>query len=406
MADAPWTAVLRGATADAALGLATALAGRPRPVPRRVRPDLAAGGPGLALAYHQLDRCLPGRGWGAMADGYLAAAVRGAERKGPAFPGLHGGLGGIAFAARSLAPPGADPLPVTHDAVLSSTSLRIKALGDTPHGVPVRTFDLISGLTGTGAYLLCRHHEPASRAALHAVLAGLVALSGERDGTPHCWTPAEHIDDPATRTLFPSGVLNLGMAHGISGPLALLSTAASAGVTVPGQREAVERLAARLVSGRTDDEWGPHWPGRVGPDGRPAAEGRAPATWCYGGPGIARALWLAGTALQDAWLCDLAVRALRAVHRRLAARPDTEGAVGLCHGTAGLLHITARFVRDTEDAELRRAAAGPAGLLLGCRAVLPAAGPGFLDGAAGVVLALLAAATDAEPVWDRALLLA
>ncbi|MEU5425388.1 lanthionine synthetase C family protein [Streptomyces olivoreticuli] len=406
MADGHWAAVLHGSTAAAALDLATALAGRPRPVPRRVRPDLVAGGPGLALAYHQLDRCLPGRGWGAMADGYLAAAVRGVEREGPAFPGLHGGLGGIAFAARSLAPPGADPLPEVHDAVLRSTSLRIKALGDTPHGVPVRVFDLISGLTGTGAYLLCRHHEPASRAALHAVLTGLVALSGERDGTPHCLTPAEHIGDPATRALFPGGVLNFGMAHGISGPLALLSSAVSADVTVPGQREAVERLAARLASGRTDDEWGPHWPGRVGPDGHPAAEGRAPATWCYGGPGIARALWLAGTALQDARLCDLAVRALRAVHRRLAARPDAEGAVGLCHGTAGLLQVTVRFVQDTGDAELRRAAAGPAGRLLGCRAALPAAGPGFLDGAAGVVLALLAAATDVEPVWDRALLLA
>ncbi|GAA0344105.1 lanthionine synthetase C family protein [Streptomyces blastmyceticus] len=406
MADARWTAVLRGTTADAALGLAAALAGRPRPVPRRVRPDLAAGGPGLALAYHQLDRCLPGRGWGAMAGGYLAAAVRGAERKGPASPGLHGGLGGIAFAAWTLARPGADLLPGVHDEVLRSTSLRIKALGDTPHGVPVRAFDLISGLTGTGAYLLCRHHEPASRAALHTVLAGLVALSGERDGTPHCWTPAEHITDPATRALFPSGVLNFGMAHGISGPLALLSAAISVGVTVPGQREAVERLAARLVSGRTDDECGPHWPCRVGPDGRPAAEGRAPATWCYGGPGIARALWLAGTALQDASLRDLAVRALLAAHRRLAARPDAEVAVGLCHGTAGLLHVTARFVRDTGDAELRRAAAGSAGRLLGCRAVLPSAGPGFLDGAAGVVLALLAAATDVEPVWDRALLLA
>ncbi|MEV4927094.1 hypothetical protein [Streptomyces roseoverticillatus] len=32
--------------------------------------------------------------------------------------------------------------------------------------------------------------------------------------------------------------------------------------------------------------------------------------------------------------------------------------------------------------------------------------PGFLDGAAGVVLAVLGAATDVEPEWDRALLLA
>ncbi|MEV6670286.1 lanthionine synthetase C family protein [Streptomyces sp. NPDC051162] len=402
MGEAPWAPVLHGVTADAALGLVTALAGKPRPVPRRVRPDLAAGGPGLALAYGQLDRCLPGQGWGAMADGYLRAAAAGARHPGPASPGLFGGLGGLAFTAWSLAP-GTHPLPEVHDEVLRSAAAR--SLGAAPHGVPVRAFDTVSGVTGTGAYLLCRHHEPASRTALRTVLAGLVTLSGERDGTPHWHTPAEHIDDPSRRSLFPSGVLNCGMAHGISGPLALLASAGTAGVTVPGQRAAVRRMTAWLTARRVEDGHGPDWPSRVAPDGRPATAGRAPATWCYGTPGIARALWLAGAALDDGSLNDLAVRTLRAAHRRLAARPDAEGAVGLCHGAAGLLHVTARFVRDTGDAELSRAAVRVAERLLACRAAVAAAGPGFLDGAAGVVLALLAAATDVAPLWDRALLL-
>lgn len=401
MGEAPWTPVLRGATADAALELVTALAGKPRPVPRRVRPDLAAGGPGLALAYGQLDLCLPGRGWGTMADGYLTAAAAGARHPGPASPGLFGGLGGLAFAAWSLAP-GTRPLPEVHDEVLRSTAAR--SLGAAPHGVPVRAFDTVSGAAGTGAYLLCRHHEPAARAALRTVLAALVTLSGERDGIPHWYTPAEHIGDPATRSLFPSGVLNCGMAHGISGPLALLASAGAAGVSVPGQREAVERLTAWLTGRQVDDGHGPDWPSRVAPDGRPAPVDRAPATWCYGTPGIARALWLAGAALDDSSLSDLAVRTLRAAHRRLAARPDPGDAVGLCHGAAGLLHITARFAGETGDPELSRAAVRVAERLLACRAAVAAAGPGFLDGAAGVVLALLAAATDVAPLWDRALL--
>jgi hypothetical protein len=35
----------------------------------------------------------------------------------------------------------------------------------------------------------------------------------------------------------------------------------------------------------------------------------------------------------------------------------------------------------------------------------PYSGPGLLEGAAGVVLALEAAATTAEPVWDQMLLI-
>ncbi|MBZ4324400.1 lanthionine synthetase C family protein, partial [Streptomyces sp. SCA2-4] len=40
---------------------------------------------------------------------------------------------------------------------------------------------------------------------------------------------------------------------------------------------------------------------------------------------------------------DLAVRALRAVHRRPPERRRVDGDPGLCHGLAGLLHITSRL---------------------------------------------------------------
>ncbi|MBT2385877.1 lanthionine synthetase LanC family protein [Streptomyces sp. ISL-11] len=62
-------------------------------------PRIAGGGAGLALAYHQLDRCLPGRGWNTLAEGCLAAAAEGYRRIG-ASPGLFGGAAGLAFAAQ------------------------------------------------------------------------------------------------------------------------------------------------------------------------------------------------------------------------------------------------------------------------------------------------------------------
>ncbi|MFI1255125.1 lanthionine synthetase C family protein [Streptomyces netropsis] len=403
---AGWTAVLPPDTAAAALDLVTTMVGRPRPTPRCVRPDLAGGGPGLALTYHQLDRCMPGLGWDAMADGCLSASVKGAERLGTTTPALFGGLGGLAFAAWSLSPD--DPsFRSLHDGVVREAARRARALGGS-HGMPVRVFDVISGVTGTGAYLLGRRHEPAARDALRAVLTALVTLCGERAGTPHWYTPAEALRDARTREEFPHGVLNCGLAHGIPGPLALLSLALDAGVTVPGQREAVARVAGWLAAHRTDDAWGPNWPGMAPPPGRSAPQDprTARASWCYGSPGVARTLWLAGTALDDASLRTLAVQALKAALRRPAAQRRVDGTPGLCHGVAGLLHITCLFASDTGDPELARAAAGLTEQLLTSPAVISAEGPGYLEGAAGVVLTLLAAATEVAPTWDRPLLLA
>ena len=74
----------------------------------------------------------------------------------------------------------------------------------------------------------------------------------------------------------------------------------------------------------------------------------ARAGWCYGSPGVTRAIWLAGVALDRADWCELAVAAMKAVYRRPAdLRQITTPS--LCHGTAGLLQISLRFFHDTHD---------------------------------------------------------
>ncbi len=74
---------------------------------------------------------------------------------------------------------------------------------------------------------------------------------------------------------------------------------------------------------------------------------------------------------------------------------------GLCHGAAGLLHVFNRLHQATGDGLLVDAARRwfePA-------LALPVPEDRFLEGRAGVDLALLAACTDVEPAWDRVLLL-
>jgi lantibiotic biosynthesis protein len=86
---------------------------------------------------------------------------------------------------------------------------------------------------------------------------------------------------------------------------------------------------------------------------------------------------------------------------------------------AGLLQITLRFAHDTGLPQLIEAAETLSeqllslydpDSLLGYYSLEPGGQrvdqPGLLDGVAGVVLVLLAAATDVEPAWDRLFLLA
>lgn len=400
-----WACVLPEDARAAALRTVAALVGRPGTAPRAVPPDLAAGGAGLALAFHQLDRCLPGQGWDVPAGGYLAAALRGAGRPGAVrTAGLYRGLGGLAFAARTVA---ADEgvLAVLDRGIEDAATAGARGLGGGTHGVAARVFDVISGLTGTGAYLLCRAAEPGAAAALSDVLGALVALCGERAGVPHWHTPAAALSGDALPRLYPGGALNCGFSHGIAGPLALLALALGAGVSVPGQREAVEWAAGWLLAQRADDGFGPDWPRLVALPDRSATPA-ADSSWCYGSPGIARSLWLAGVALDDRSLRDVAAGTVTAALRRPLARHRTHPEAGLCHGVAGLLQITLRFAHDTGDPFFATAAVELTGQLVELAGPNRLRDPGFLTGAAGTALALLAAATSVPPTWDRMLLLA
>ena len=89
---------------------------------------------------------------------------------------------------------------------------------------------------------------------------------------------------------------------------------------------------------------------------------------------------------------------------------------GFCHGSAGLAHLFNRMYQATREPKLADAALlwlehtleqceraeGELTVRPGrARRHVPWNGAGLLEGAAGVALALLAAVTPIEPVWDR-----
>lgn len=281
---------------------------------------------------------------------------------------------------------------------------------------PWHVYDVITGLAGTGRVLLAAHRSgnAAAEPGLLAALTTLTKLINHRAGSrPGWWLPADR--HPEAVTAHSSGAATTGMAHGIAGPLAFLATAHLAGCTVAGQRDAITHAAAWLLRWRDEHTgtWPPHITGDDLDAGHAAPPtGRADA-WCYGIPGISRALSLAGQAAQEPAVEEAARDALRL----LAERPgcwDAEGPT-LCHGYAGVLraagamHSTvvaehaATAVTDAFDPTRRFGFAHVAGSIATDR-------PGFLTGAAGTALALAEHATfpvpeDLRATWDVLLLL-
>ena len=283
-------------------------------------------------------------------------------------------------------------------------------------------FDAIRGLTGIGAYLLRR--APDGRE-LRVVLEYLVRLTrplhngGEM--LPGWWT----ITGPSGRAdaRFPGGHGNSGMAHGISGPLALLALAALRGVVVDGQLAAIGSICSWLDRWRSDTDAGPIWPYWIKRPqlqaNRAAAQQAQRPSWCYGTAGLARAQQLAALAMDDPVRRAAAEGALvRALvdPQQLAATTDPS----LCHGYAGLAHIAHRVAADAlPDAGERLGALvpnlldmiDPAGVgprRTAAALIANAAGPGLLEGAAGVALAALSCSTASasNSSWDSCLLTA
>jgi class I lanthipeptide synthase len=367
----------------------------------------------VGVTFAQLDACFPGEGWGAAAHHQIELSVAALRRETDAPAGLISGLAGLAFAADLVDKDAYGKLLLTLDGLIRRhTEGILNRIGGRASGVLEHDIDVVSGLAGIGAYFLARADEESMRPTLERLVRLLRA-----DGPIRAWhTPPELLTDEDAAA-YPAGRLNLGLAHGLPGPLALLALSSSAGLESADIREAIERAASWLIDHAVDDDWGINWPAfvAVGREGAQAPPTRA--AWCYGAPGIARVLWLAGVALDDSRLRERAVAALEAVHRRpfQVRRID---APTFCHGIAGVLQITLRIANDSGSRELHLAGQELAGQLidrfepdsiLGYRDLEPDGRSvdqaGVLRGAAGTALVLLAAAAPVTPRWDRAFLL-
>lgn len=262
--------------------------------------------------------------------------------------------------------------------------------GDSP---ALAEFDLIRGLTGLGVLLLTRDNDGQLLREILTYLVELVEPVQHRDGwqLPGWWCATGPKDEP-----LPGGHGNNGVAHGIAGPLALMSLAVRTGFEVSGLRDAID-----LCAGWLEGPYGGfYWVTRNDlAEDRPALPSRP--SWCYGALGTARARQLAAIALNEPHRRQQAEKAALAA---LTGHPMIDRlttSTGLCHGWAGQLAVTRALAADARGSKRFNQQLGylEAKTAAGMESVSKS---GFLEGSAGVELVLHGPDTIG---WSRALLI-
>lgn len=369
--------------------------------------SLARGAPGVALLH--IARARAGHAGWEPVHRIAQAMTREPVHAHPASTTLFAGAPAVAYALHTAGHPAHGSALATLDrsiadvihARLDAARRRIDQ-GQLAHA---GEYDLINGLTGLGAYLLHRRDHDL----LRDVLAYLVRLTqpvqSGAEALPGWWAAGS--PDRRQSPWWGDGHAGFGMAHGIAGPLALLSAAMRHGVIVAGHRDAITIICGWLDQWRTGQGRQTYWPEVISRDelrrGAAAATGPHRPSWCYGTPGVARAVQLAGLAIRDSyriWTGEQALLGCLTDDRQLAHLTDT----GLCHGWAGLIHTARRAAADTASTDLPAALSAAAELMrLRRRDHDDVPDSGLLEGSAGIGLATMPDSSTA-PAWNTCLL--
>ncbi|MBO3285357.1 lanthionine synthetase C family protein [Paenibacillus sp. FSL M8-0228] len=392
--------------------------------------SLASGYPAVSLLYGRLGTVFREETFTRYAHQYLVNTREALKLKENISLSLWSGLSGIGFTAYALS----DNLrkyrsfieQINHLILRYGAALLESSRNNLKAGVIFHDYDVISGWSGIGRYLLLFKDVPEMRDLLKDVLEYLVMLSEERawngEVLPGWYIPVHNLP-PHEQQRYPEGYFNMGLAHGIPGPLALLSIAWHHDVRVSGHKKAIERFGSWLSHWKQQNDFGWYWPNNISyreyMNGIIFDETEREA-WCYGTPGVARSLWLAGRALENEKLEALAVDAFKSIY----ARPRERWSIyspSVCHGYSGLIKLTHQMYLDTGDAELRDYAQGlllevvnmfDRGAAFGfwdivkdTQSVKHLDFVGVLDGVAGIVMTLLDTLESEESIWGRSLLI-
>lgn len=338
----------------------------PNPVFHQIQWDdlsISGGYSSLLLLHSQLDQLFPEEKWDAAAHAYVLKIKEVIELKGFHSLSLYGGLTGVCFSIQQASRNG-----TRYQKLLSSLNQLLFTQLEKTYLLPIREnletgrssspslYDLIQGIVGIGLYGL-KNLTPEFLPVVEEMVRLTVRLT-EPIKIENTWVPGWHFSREhqfleQEKQAFPKGNFNLGLAHGVPGLMGFLALALLHGINVEGIKEGITRVAEWLKQWRRELNGIDFWDSNISFEEQIAGrftESRrySRQAWCYGTPGVARSLYIAGVALQNSELKQFALDSFCDLFLKNPKDWNLPGPT-FCHGISGLLMITYLMARDTHS---------------------------------------------------------
>lgn len=145
--------------------------------------------------------------------------------------------------------------------------------------------------------------------------------------------------------------IDLGMAHGLAAVMSSISIAKINGVTFDSQEVLIEKLINTYLNTVVYSKELIYWPSIIELDNEEQLNGDilylGNFSWCYGVCGVARALYLAGKAVNNIKAMEISIKAFDKI-AKYSKFIEFDTAM-ICHGYAGTLMILNEMFKDTNN---------------------------------------------------------
>lgn len=318
--------------------------------------SLAEGYPSLGVLFGELTNLFPDEGWDLIGHKYMIEIQEAIKKQSIDSLSLFGGACSIGFAANSLSCNGERYqkfIKTINEFIIQSIPAKTEMLILPHKDTKMTDYDVIQGFSGIGRYLLLFDNNPQIENILKDIIKYMISLTDNINifgySVPNWYISKENQFIQKDKEKYNEGSFNFGLSHGITSPLAFMSIALMQGIEVEGQREAIKKIVSTINDFKCTFKDTIHWPGRIKFEEfitKNCIRDIDRASWCYGSPGIARAIYLAGKALNNDYYKNLAIKSLDS----LLFLPEELWLLNsptFCHGYAGLLRIVECMYLDT-----------------------------------------------------------
>ena len=382
---------------------------------------LSSGIPSLCILYGELNEQYPEEGWDIKGHACINKIGPLLEEQSNLLLSMFSGVSGIGLAAVCLSKNGTRYrkfIRTINDIIKKNLESLLHFLKDKP-SVDMHDYDAISGISGILNYCMLFKEEMEKE--INLMLEYIVILCEDKEimgrKLPGWYINSENQFSEKERQTWKNGYFNIGISHGIPSLLINLCNAEKLGVKVKGQRQSIEKVSKFLFNHRMDENDGYGWDYVVSLDeyiNNLRNSECCRDAWCYGTPGVAYSLLVAGERLNNEEYINYAIKSMKIAGRRLKHVYSPT----FCHGYSGIAYISNKFYELTNMKEFKIIALDLCNKILSFydeknifnfvdiqaeKAKIKYNNSiGIIEGVVGVILTLLAIEEGRKTPWDSA----